>query len=123
MHLREKLRILDEKTTESQGTITEETPYIYGFVIDPIYSPPEIKIGYSRNIQKRITQYTQTNKHGFLAFSIPVLYGNIKHVESSIHKLLHDFNVRGEVFCINASEAERQINCFINTITTSNNFA
>ena len=111
--LRIQLKEQEEEYQRIAETISETTPVIYIYVIDERRNPPELKIGYSRNVYSRIRQYTCTNKFGKLAFFLPVLCKNIRNVESFIHQFFDQFRIRDEVFCMDVEYARTMITLVI----------
>ena len=111
--LEENKKLLDELEKLKQD---EDKPTIYIYNIDTRNSPPELKIGYTLNIYKRIKPYKQVCKFGKIEFTNVIHSSNIKTVENYIHFLLEKYNVKDEVFRIHVNEAIIIINNVINII-------
>jgi len=75
-----------------------------------------LKIGFSKNVHKRIKPYKQICKYGKIELSIPVPFVDIKIVESFIHLLLSKFKIKDEVFKLDVEEAKLIILNIINNI-------
>jgi len=95
---------------------TELIPNIYIYNIDTTKEKPELKIGFSKNVHKRIKPYKQICKYGKIELSIPVPFVDIKIVESFIHLLLSKFKIKDEVFKLDVEEAKLIILNIINNI-------
>jgi phage anti-repressor protein len=104
----EETQSLENKLIQAQEILQlkEKHPYIYIYNTDIRLTKPELKIGYSDNVNERINKFKTNQKHGKLEFHIEVLDLNIKTVEHFIHHVLKKYRVDGEVFCINVDEAK-----------------
>ena len=109
--LEENKRLLEELDNLKQN---EDKPTIYIYNIDTRKENPELKIGYTLNVYKRIKPYKQVCKFGKIEFMSVVYSSNIRTIENYIHFLLEKFNVKDEVFQINVDEAIIIINNVIN---------
>jgi prophage antirepressor-like protein len=101
--LEENKKMLEE--TEKL-TKCNEIPTIYIFNIDTTREKPELKIGITHNVSKRIKPYKQISKHGKLEFTHVVENANIKIMESYVHSLLSFARVKDEVFQLGVEEAK-----------------
>jgi prophage antirepressor-like protein len=126
-NLQNELKLAKEKTEEAKKRIEElekqneslsdeKIPSIYIYNVDTRLSPPELKIGYTLNVQTRIRPYKQVCKHGRLEFSHQVYNKNIKVFENFIHNMLSDFLVKDEVFRIEVDEAKLILLGMVNRI-------
>lgn len=91
-------------------------PSIYIYNIDTRLANPELKIGYTINVQNRIRPYKQVCKHGRLEFTYQIYNKNIKTFENFIHNVLSDYLVKDEVFCIDVEEAKVILLRMVNTV-------
>lgn len=94
----------------------EQTHSIYIFNTDTRIVPPELKIGYTLNVYKRIKPYKQTHTHHKLEFTVDVYAKNIATVEHYIHLLLSRYKVAGENFCLDVEEAKTIIMNVVNLL-------
>jgi len=108
--LEENKKILSELENLKQN---EDKPTIYIYNIDTRRENPELKIGYTLNVYKRIKPYKQVCKFGKIEFMSVVYSSNIRTIENYIHFLLEKFNVKDEVFQISVNEAIIIINSVI----------
>ena len=109
--LEENKKLLSELESLKQN---EDKPTIYIYNIDTRKEKPELKIGYTLNVYKRIKPYRQVCKFGKIEFMSVVYSSNIRTIENYIHFLLEKFNVKDEVFQINIDEAIIIVNSVIN---------
>ena len=120
----ELLKLKDEELEENKKMLedlekikeNEEKPTIYIYNIDTRNKEPELKIGYTMNIYKRIKPYKQVCKFGKIEFMSVIYSSNIRTVENYIHFLLEKYNVKDEIFKIEVDEAIVIINNVINMI-------
>jgi hypothetical protein len=107
--------LIKEKELEENKKMLEETekitkcneiPTIYIFNIDTTRENPELKIGVTHNVSKRIKPYKQICKHGKLEFTHTVENTNLKTMEYYIHSLLSFSRVKDEVFQIDVEQAK-----------------
>ena len=108
--LEENKKMLSELENLKQN---EDKPTIYIYNIDTRKENPELKIGYTLNVYKRIKPYRQVCKFGKIEFMSVVYSSNIRTIENYIHFLLEKFNVKDEVFQISVNEAIIIINSVI----------
>jgi len=108
----ETIQLLQEENEKNN----EKIPSIYIYNTDTRMDKPELKIGYTINVQNRIRPYKQVCKHGRLEFSHQVYNKNIKVFENFIHNVLSDFLVKDEVFSIDVEEAKIILLRLINTV-------
>lgn len=94
----------------------EDTPIIYIYNIDTRMEKPELKIGYTKNINNRIRPYKQISKYGKLELHIEVPEQNIRTVENFIHYALSNYVIKDEVFRIDVDEAKMIVLRIINTL-------
>jgi phage anti-repressor protein len=125
--------LIKEKELEENKKMLEETekitkcneiPTIYIFNIDTTRENPELKIGVTHNVSKRIKPYKQICKHGKLEFTHTVENTNLKTMEYYIHSLLSFSRVKDEVFQIDVEQAKLIILNVINlfeTVSITNN--
>jgi len=116
----------NKKMLEESEKITKcnEIPTIYIFNIDTTRENPELKIGVTHNVSKRIKPYKQICKHGKLEFTHTVENTNLKNMEYYIHSLLSFSRVKDEVFQIDVEQAKLIILNVINlfeTVSITNN--
>jgi len=83
----------EQKTTELQNQfeqikeenkqlqIKDDVPMMYIYNIDKRNPNPELKIGYTKNVNNRIKPYKQISKFGKLEFTIEVQNQNIRTIE------------------------------------------
>jgi prophage antirepressor-like protein len=119
--VQEEKQQLENKLIEVQEEnkllqIKETVPMIYIYNTDIRLQKPELKIGYTLNVQSRIRPYKQICKFGKLEFSVEVVNQNVKTVENFIHHMLATFQIRDEVFRIDIEEAKMIIMRIVNTI-------
>lgn len=95
---------------------SEKNNYIYIYNLDSRKDVPELKIGYTTNIKQRIKSYTIICTHGKCELCEEVPYVDIKIVESYIHVLLKNYNIKGEVFQLNIIKAKLIVLNVINLI-------
>ena len=95
----------------------ENLPSMYIYNLDTRKEIPELKIGYSLCVNKRIKPYKQTCKFGKLEFSVPFHNVNIRTVENYIHLVLQPFKITDEVFQLNLEEAKIIILSVINLLS------
>jgi len=105
--------ILQKKIEES----TDNVPTIYIWNTNTQIKIPELKIGITLNVHKRVKPYKQINKHGKIEFTIPILNIDIKMFEKVIHSVLNSYKVQDEVFKLHVEEAKMVIINFVNFIT------
>jgi prophage antirepressor-like protein len=106
-----------QKLEQENEKITDvNAPSIYIYNIDTRLSKPELKIGYTINVQNRIRPYKQVCKHGRLEFTYQIYNKNIKVFEHFIHNLLSDYLIKDEVFSIDIEEAKVILLRMINTV-------
>jgi prophage antirepressor-like protein len=82
--------ILQKKIEES----TDNVPTIYIWNTNTQLNKPELKIGITLNVHKRVKPYKQINKHGKIEFTIPILNVDIKMFEKVIHGVLYNYKIR-----------------------------
>ena len=116
----------NKKMLEESEKITKcnEIPTIYIFNIDTTRENPELKIGVTHNVSKRIKPYKQICKHGKLEFTHTVENTNLKTMEYYIHSLLSFYRVKDEVFQIDVEQAKLIVLNVINlfeTVSITNN--
>jgi len=113
--LEEQLKINEElqKTLEDS---TDSVPTIYIWNTNTLLTPPELKIGITINLHKRVKPYKQINKHGKIEFSTQIHNIDIKIFEKIIHNILLPFKIQDEVFKLDVEEAKIIIVNFINFI-------
>jgi len=104
--------ILQKKLEES----TDNVPTIYIWNTNIHLKKPELKIGITLNVHKRVKPYKQINKHGKIEFTLPILNVDVKMFEKVIHSVLHNYKVQDEVFQIDVEEAKLVIINFVNFI-------
>ena len=104
--------VLQQKLEES----TDNVPTIYIWNTNTHLQQPELKIGITLNVHKRVKPYKQINKNGKIEFSIPILNVDVKMFEKVIHSVLHSYRLRDEVFQIDVEEAKLVIINFVNFI-------
>lgn len=126
LSIKEKELEENKKMLEETEKITKcnEIPTIYIFNIDTTREKPELKIGVTHNVSKRIKPYKQISKHSKLEFTHTVENTNIKIMESYIHSLLSSSRVKDEVFQLDVEEAKLVILNVINlfdTVSIKNN--
>lgn len=102
--------ILQQKLEES----TDNVPTIYIWNTNTQLQKPELKIGITLNVHKRVKPYKQINKHGKIEFTIPILNVDIKMFEKVIHGVLYNYKIQDEVFQIDVEEAKIVIINFVN---------
>jgi hypothetical protein len=107
-----QLALENEKIKDS-----ENVPSMYIYNLDCRKEVPELKIGYSLCVNKRIKPYKQTCKFGKLEFSVPFHNVNIRTVENYIHLVLQPFKITDEVFQLNLEEAKIIILSVINLLS------
>lgn len=112
----ETKRLLEE--TEQLKKTNLDIPSIYIYNVDSRIEPPELKIGYTLNVYKRIKPYKQVCKYGKLEYSQVIYSNNINTIENFIHCLLNDFKIQDEVFKLDLEEAKLIINHVINLLST-----
>ena len=106
-----------QRLEHENDKITDITaPSIYIYNIDTRLTNPELKIGYTINVQNRIRPYKQVCKHGRLEFTYQIYNKNIKTFENFIHNILSDYLVKDEVFCIDVEEAKIILLRMVNTV-------
>lgn len=108
---------LQKKLEES----TDNLPTIYIWNTNTQEKNPELKIGITLNIHKRIKPYKQINKHGKVEFTMPIINVDIKSFEKVIHTVLHKYRVQDEVFKLDIEEAKLIIINFANFIKLTHN--
>lgn len=130
--LKQQLSIKQKELEENKKMLEEiekitkcnEIPTIYIFNIDTTRENPELKIGVTHNVSKRIKPYKQICKHGKLEFTHTVENTNLKTMEYYIHSLLSFSRVKDEVFQIDVEQAKLIILNVINlfeTVSITNN--
>ena len=97
----------------------ENLPSMYIYNLDTRKETPELKIGYSLCVNKRIKPYKQICKFGKLEFSVPFHNVNIRTVENYIHLLFQPFKITDEVFQLNLEEAKIIILSVINMLNVT----
>jgi len=128
----EQLSIKEKELEENKKMLEEtekiikcnEIPTIYIFNIDTTRETPELKIGVTHNVSKRIKPYKQICKHGKLEFTHTVENTNLKTMEYYIHSLLSFSRVKDEVFQIDVEQAKLIVLNVINlfeTVSITNN--
>jgi prophage antirepressor-like protein len=110
--IKKENEILQKKIEES----TDNVPTIYIWNTNVHLKKPELKIGITLNVHKRVKPYKQINKHGKIEFTLPILNVDIKMFEKVIHSVLHNYKVQDEVFQIDVEEAKLVIIYFVNFI-------
>jgi hypothetical protein len=119
--LQEAEQSIEELAKQNNSLTDEKIPSIYIYNIDTRSVQPELKIGYTLNVQTRIRPYKQVCKHGRLEFSHQIYNKNIKVFENFIHNLLSDFLVKDEVFRIDVEEAKIILLKLINDVNLLKN--
>lgn len=109
--------ILQQKLEES----TDNVPTIYIWNTNTQLQKPELKIGITLNVHKRVKPYKQINKHGKIEFTIPILNIDIKLFEKVIHSILNNYKIQDEVFQIDVEEAKIVIVNFVNFMKLTQN--
>ena len=124
--LQQKLEEKEKENQELQKQLEDSkdnVPTIYIWNTNTLITPPELKIGITLNVHKRIKPYKQINKHGKIEFSEPIKNIDIKVFEKIIHGILSNFKIQDEVFKLEIEEAKliivNSIN-FINVVNLSN---
>jgi prophage antirepressor-like protein len=112
---------IEELEKQNISLSDEKIPSIYIYNIDTRATCPELKIGYTINVQTRIRPYKQVCKHGRLEFSHQIYNKNIKVFENFIHNMLSDFLVKDEVFRIDVEEAKIILLKLVNDVTLLKN--
>jgi phage anti-repressor protein len=115
-----KIKITEMEEDNKLLQIKEKTPYIYIYNIDTRFAKPELKIGYTKNINERIRPYKQISKHGRIELTVEVVDQNIRTVENFIHHLLDKYKIKDEVFSIDVEEAKIMVLHIVNTIKLFN---
>lgn len=120
LSIKEKELEENKKMLEESEKITKcnEIPTIYIFNIDTTKDKPELKIGVTHNVSKRIKPYKQISKHGKLEFTHTLENTNLKTMETHIHSLLSSRRVKDEVFQLDVEEAKLIILNVINLFDT-----
>ena len=119
--LQEAEQSIEELEKQNISLSDEKIPSIYIYNIDTRSVCPELKIGYTINVQTRIRPYKQVCKHGRLEFSHQIYNKNIKVFENFIHNMLSDFLVKDEVFRIDVEEAKTILLKLVNDVTLLKN--
>lgn len=109
--------MLQKKIEES----TDNVPTIYIWNTNTQLNKPELKIGLTLNVYKRVKPYKQINKHGKIEFTIPILNVDIKMFEKVIHGVLYNYKIQDEVFQIDIEEAKIIIVNFVNFMKLTQN--
>ena len=107
-----KIKNKDDIEIEEDETIH----YIYIYITDTRKDSPDLKIGYTKNIKKRISTYSTVCTHGKCELCEAVPHIDIKIVESYIHSLLHNYNIKREVFQLDVEKAKLIVLNIINLI-------
>ena len=94
----------------------EKIHYIYIYITDTRKDIPDLKIGYTKNIKQRISNYSTVCTHGKCELCEAVPHIDIKIVESYIHSLLHNYNIKREVFQLDVEKAKLIVLNIINLI-------
>ena len=94
----------------------EKIHYIYIYITDTRKDIPDLKIGYTKNIKQRISNYSTVCTHGKCELCELVPHVDIKIVESYIHALLHNYNIKREVFHLDVEKAKLIVLNIINLI-------
>lgn len=94
----------------------EKIHYIYIYITDTRKDMPDLKIGYTKNIKQRISNYSTVCTHGKCELCEPVPHIDIKIVESYIHSLLHNYNIKRELFQLDVEKAKLIVLNIINLI-------
>lgn len=94
----------------------ETIHYIYIYITDTRNDTPDLKIGYTKNIKQRISNYSTVCTHGKCELCEEVPHIDIKIVESYIHALLHNYNIKREVFQLDVEKAKLIVLNIINLI-------
>jgi prophage antirepressor-like protein len=115
IELIEKIKNKEYNEIEENDT-SEKNNYIYIYNIDSRKDVPDLKIGYTTNIKQRIKSYTIICTHGKCELCEVVPHVDIKIVESYIHVLLKNYNIKGEVFQLNIVKAKLIVLNVINLI-------
>jgi prophage antirepressor-like protein len=121
--LQQKLEEKEKENQELQKQLEDSkdnVPTIYIWNTNTLITPPELKIGITLNVHKRIKPYKQINKHGKIEFSEHIQNIDIKVFEKIIHGILSNFKIQDEVFKLNIEEAKLIIVNFINFIKVIN---
>lgn len=99
-----------------QISADEKIHYIYIYITDTRKDMPDLKIGYTKNIKQRISNYSTVCTHGKCELCEAVPHIDIKIVESYIHSLLHNYNIKREVFQLDVEKAKLIVLNIINLI-------
>jgi hypothetical protein len=121
--LQQKLEEKERENQELQKQLEDSkdnVPTIYIWNTNTLITPPELKIGITLNVHKRIKPYKQINKHGKIEFSEHIQNIDIKVFEKIIHGILSNFKIQDEVFKLDIEEAKLIIVNFINFIKVIN---
>ena len=121
--LQQKLEEKEKENQELQKQLEDSkdnVPTIYIWNTNTLITPPELKIGITLNVHKRIKPYKQINKHGKIEFSEPIKNIDIKVFEKIIHGILSNFKIQDEVFKLDIEEAKLIIVNSINFIKVVN---
>jgi prophage antirepressor-like protein len=119
-----KLEEKENETIELQKKLeasNDNSPTIYIWNTNTQEKKPELKIGITLNVHKRVKPYKQINKHGKIEFTMPILNVDIKMFEKVIHTVLHSYKVQDEVFKLDIEEAKLIIISFSNFIKLTQN--
>ena len=122
--LQKKLEEKEKENIELQKKLedsNDNSPTIYIWNTNTQDKKPELKIGITLNVHKRIKPYKQINKHGKIEFTMPILNVDIKMFEKVIHTVLHNYKVQDEVFKLDIEEAKLIIINFANFIKLTQN--
>lgn len=117
--LQQQLEETKKENIELQKKLEESTdnvPTIYIWNTNTHLTKPELKIGITLNVHKRVKPYKQINKHGKIEFTTPILNVDVKMFEKVIHSVLHSYKIQDEVFQIDVEEAKFVIINFVNFI-------
>lgn len=119
-----KLEEKEKETIELEKKLEESndnSPTIYIWNTNTQEKKPELKIGITLNVHKRVKPYKQINKHGKIEFTMPILNVDIKMFEKVIHTVLYNYKVQDEVFKLDIEEAKLIIINFANFIKLTQN--
>lgn len=117
--LENKIVQIEEENKKLQART--DVPVIYIYKPDArIKDNPELKIGYTTNINSRLSQYKTSNPYGKFELYVEVFNSKVGIVEKFIHHLLSKYNIGGENFKINLDEAKMIIYRIINTLKLVN---
>lgn len=116
--LEETKEKLNDKTIEADELRDVERPSkIYIYNTNPSSKEPNLKIGYTKDVYRRLRNYQQTTC-GVMEMSKPFqgTETKIKKIETYIHNLLEKYHVKNELFKIDV-ETAKLILIYVSSIT------